>query len=206
MIDRATGEVRTAQIFVAVLGASNYTYAEATWTQGLADWIGAHVRAFDVPRRRARARRSRITWRAASPSACRYEPDLNPTYAELASHYGVAVLAGACPSAPRQGQGRGRRAGGRAPGSWPSCAIARSSRWPSSTRRIAARREQLNDRPFKKLPGSRRTALLRPSISPLCGRYPPPPSQFADLEDACGCTSTTTSRSTATTTRCPTRW
>jgi transposase len=45
VIDRATGEVRSAQIFVAVLGASNYTYAEATWTQGLADWIGAHVRA-----------------------------------------------------------------------------------------------------------------------------------------------------------------
>ena len=47
VIDPATGEVRQAQIFVAVLGASNYTYAEATWTQGLADWIGSHVRAFE---------------------------------------------------------------------------------------------------------------------------------------------------------------
>ena len=46
VIDRATGEVREAQIFVAVLGASNYTYAEATWTQSLSDWIGAHQRAF----------------------------------------------------------------------------------------------------------------------------------------------------------------
>jgi transposase len=46
VIDRATGEVREAQIFVATLGASSYTYAEATWTQGLADWVGAHVRAF----------------------------------------------------------------------------------------------------------------------------------------------------------------
>src|SRR6185312_11954375 len=46
VIDAATGEVRTAQLFVAVLGASNYTYAEATWTQGLSDWIGAHTRAF----------------------------------------------------------------------------------------------------------------------------------------------------------------
>jgi transposase len=45
VIDRASGDVRTAQIFLAVLGASNYTYAEATWTQNLADWIGAHVRA-----------------------------------------------------------------------------------------------------------------------------------------------------------------
>jgi transposase len=48
VIDRLTGEIREAWIFVAVLGASNFTYAEATWTQGLADWIGAHTRAFDA--------------------------------------------------------------------------------------------------------------------------------------------------------------
>jgi transposase len=46
VIDRTTGEVRQAQVFVAVLGASNYTYAEASWSQGLPDWIQAHVRAF----------------------------------------------------------------------------------------------------------------------------------------------------------------
>jgi transposase len=46
IVDRLTGQVRPAQIFVAVLGASNFTYAEASWTQGLADWIGAHTRAF----------------------------------------------------------------------------------------------------------------------------------------------------------------
>ena len=46
VVDRATGEVREAQIIVAALGASSYTYAEATWTQGLADWVGAHVRLF----------------------------------------------------------------------------------------------------------------------------------------------------------------
>jgi transposase len=54
IIDGATGEVRAAQIFVAVLGASSYTYAEATATQTLPDWIGAHVRALSfiggVPR------------------------------------------------------------------------------------------------------------------------------------------------------------
>ena len=48
VIDRLTGETRQAWIFVAVLGASNFTYAEATWTQGLADWIGAHTRAFEA--------------------------------------------------------------------------------------------------------------------------------------------------------------
>ena len=46
IVDPATGEVREAEIFVAVLGASNFTYAEATWTQTLPDWIGAHVRMF----------------------------------------------------------------------------------------------------------------------------------------------------------------
>ena len=44
--DPSTGEVREAAVFVAALGASNYTYAEATWSQGLEDWIGAHVRCF----------------------------------------------------------------------------------------------------------------------------------------------------------------
>ena len=46
IVDRLTGQVRPAQIFVAVMGASNFTYAEASWAQGLADWIGAHTRAF----------------------------------------------------------------------------------------------------------------------------------------------------------------
>jgi transposase len=46
IVDRLTGEVRVAQIFVAVMGASNFTYVEATWTQALADWIGAHTRTF----------------------------------------------------------------------------------------------------------------------------------------------------------------
>ena len=46
VINPATGVVREANIFVAALGASNYTYAEATWTQGLEDWIGAHVCCF----------------------------------------------------------------------------------------------------------------------------------------------------------------
>jgi transposase len=91
VMDRRTGEIRHAPIFVAVLGASSYTYAEATWTQQLPDWIGAPVRAFEflggvsevlVP----------DNLRSGVSKAHRYEPDLNPTYADLASHYGVAVL------------------------------------------------------------------------------------------------------------------
>ena len=79
VIDRRTGEVRDAQIFVAVLGASSYAYAEATWTQTLPDWIGSHVRAFTylggcpeilVP--------DNLKSGVTSPHL--YEPDLNPTY------------------------------------------------------------------------------------------------------------------------------
>src|SRR6201996_4310647 len=97
VIDRLTGEIREAWIFVAVLGASNFTYAEATWTQGLADWIGAHTRAFafvgGVPTMVVSDNlRSGIT------KACLYEPQVNRTYAEMAAHYGTAVL----PTRPRR--------------------------------------------------------------------------------------------------------
>jgi len=95
IIDRLTGEVRQAQIFVA--GASNFTYVEATWTQGLADWIGAHTRAFaaigGVPRLIVPDNA-----KVAVIKACLYEPQVNRTYAEMAAHYGTAVL----PTRPRR--------------------------------------------------------------------------------------------------------
>jgi transposase len=79
------GEIRPASIFVAVLGASSYTYAEATWSQSLPDWLGSHVRAFEffggcpallVP----------DNLRSGVSKACRYEPELNPAYQQLAAH------------------------------------------------------------------------------------------------------------------------
>jgi transposase len=89
--DRATGETAPASIFVAVLGASTYTFARATLGQGLAHWTDCHVRAFDF---------SQGTTKLLVPDnprtgvtrACRYEPDLNRTYLEMAQHYGIAVL------------------------------------------------------------------------------------------------------------------
>jgi transposase len=88
VIDRLTGEIKKAQIFVAVLGASNFTYAEATWTQSLADWIGAHTRAFEaiggVPRLVVPD-----NTRTAVIKACLYEPQVNRTYTEMAAHYGA---------------------------------------------------------------------------------------------------------------------
>ena len=91
VIDAATGAVRQAEIFVAVLGASNFTYAEATWTQTLPDWIGAHVRALasfgGVP-----ALIVSDNLKAGVTKACFYEPAINRTYAEMAAHYGTAIL------------------------------------------------------------------------------------------------------------------
>ena len=91
IIDGATGEILQSQICVAVLGTSNYTFAEATWTQKLPDWIGSHVRAFEffggvteilVP----------DNLKSGVKHASYYDPEINPTYSDLAQHYGVTVL------------------------------------------------------------------------------------------------------------------
>src|SRR2546429_3795365 len=97
IVDRLTGQVRPAQIFVAVMGASNFTYAEASWTQALADWIGAHTRAFaaigGVPNLLVPD-----NTKVAVIKACLYEPQVNRTYAEMAAHYDTAIL----PARPRR--------------------------------------------------------------------------------------------------------
>jgi transposase len=97
IIDRLTGKVRAAQIFVAVMGASNFTYAEASWTQALADWIAAHTRAFatlgGVPKLLVPD-----NTKVAVIKACLYEPQVNRTYAEMAAHYDTAIL----PARPRR--------------------------------------------------------------------------------------------------------
>ena len=91
VIDASTGEARTAQLFVAVLGASSYVYAEATWTQGLSDWIGAHTRAFAFVGG-VTAMVVSDNLRSGITKACFYEPQVNRTYAEMAAHYGTAVI------------------------------------------------------------------------------------------------------------------
>jgi len=89
--DRHSGEVRQAQIFVAVLGASSYTYAQASWTQSLSDWLGAHVRALEffggVPQAIVSD-----NLKSAVNKAHRYEPELNPAYQDFAEHYQLAIL------------------------------------------------------------------------------------------------------------------
>jgi len=112
IIDADSGEIRAAQIFVAVLGASHYTYAEATWTQSLPDFIGSHVRCFEflgaVP-----ALLVPDNLKSGVKQACRYEPEANSTYADLARHYGTAILPARVSSA-RQSRSRRRSAAGAA--------------------------------------------------------------------------------------------
>jgi phosphoribulokinase len=91
VIDGATGEVIEVQLFVAVLGASSYTYAEATWTQGLADWIGSHVRTFAFIGG-VTAQTVSDNLKSGITKACFYEPTVNRTYAEMAAHYDTAIV------------------------------------------------------------------------------------------------------------------
>jgi transposase len=95
--DPATGQVRLAEIFVAVLGASSLTYAEATWTQTLPDWIGAHVRMF---RFFGAAPRLLVpdNLKSAVHKASFYDPEVNRSYAMMAAHYNVGIL----PARPRR--------------------------------------------------------------------------------------------------------
>lgn len=168
VVDAGSGEVRAAQIFVAVWGASSYTFAEATWSQGLADWIGSHVRAFEfgggvtelvIP----------DNLRSGVTRACRYEPELNPTYHDLAVHYGVAVL----PARVRKPRDKAKvEAGVQLVERW-ILARLRHRTFFSLGELNAAIREllgPLNERPFRKQPGSRRSlfeSLERPALRPL---------------------------------------
>ena len=97
ILDGVTGELRAAEIFVAVLGASNYTYAEATWTQTLPDWIGAHVRMFrffdGVPRLVVPDNLKSGVHRASF-----FDPEINRSYGMMAAYYGVGIL----PARPRR--------------------------------------------------------------------------------------------------------
>jgi transposase len=91
VIDGTTGEVRSAQLFVASLGASSYTYAEASLTQSLADWIGSHTRALSFYGGVA-AMIVSDNLKSGITKACFYEPAVNRTYAEMAAHYATAIV------------------------------------------------------------------------------------------------------------------
>src|SRR3954471_12676931 len=177
VVDPGTGEVRPAQIFVAVMGASNYTYAEATLTQSLPDWIGAHVRALafmgGVPAQlvpeNPKVGVARANW---------YEPGLNRTYLDLATHYGTAIL----PTRTRKPRDKAKV----------EVAVLVVERWILARLRnrrffslaklneaIAGLVTDLNARPMRRLGVSRRDLFLeldRPALKPL----PTEPYQYAE--------------------------
>ena len=166
--DPQGGPVREASLFVAVLGASNYTYGEATWSQGLDERIGAHIRTFEflggVPKLVVPD-----NTRTGVSRACRYEPDLNRTYQELAMHYGVAVL----PARPRKPRDKAKvEVGVQIVQRWIVAAL-RHRRFFSLVELNAAIRERLevlNQRPFRKRPGCRASLfqeLDRPALQLL---------------------------------------
>ena len=168
VVNQYTGEVRQAQIFIAALGASSYTYAEATWTQSLPDWIGSHVRTFDylggVPNSLVPD-----NLKSGVKSPHRYEPVINPTYQDLAEHYCVAVV----PARVRKPQDKSKV----------ESAVQVVERWILARLRdrtffslaelneaIAQLLEKLNSKEFQKLPGSRRSmfeSLDKPALKSL---------------------------------------
>src|SRR5580658_5488481 len=168
VIDGATGEVHTAQLFVAALGASSLTYAEATLTQNLADWIGSHTRAF--------AFYGGVTamvvcdnLRSGITKASFHEPAVNRTYAEMAAHYDTAIV----PARPRKPRDKAKvEVAVQVATRW-IIAKLRNIRFFSLVELNAAIRDcvtALNDRVSRHLGASRRAlfeALDQPALKPL---------------------------------------
>lgn len=168
VVDAGSGEIRPAQVFVAVLGASNYTYACATWQQTAADWVGAIIATLTfiggVPRLLVPDQPRALI---ANPDA--YEPVTARLMQELGEHYGVAVL----PARPGRPQDKAKvEVGVQVVERW-ILARMRHRRFFSLVelnRAIAQLLVELNQRPFKKLPGCRAAAfamLDAPALQPL---------------------------------------
>lgn len=168
IINPVTGEVTEAQIFVAVLGASNYTYAEATRSQKLEDWISSHARAFaffgGVPQLVVPD-----NLKSAVTKACRYEPLLNRTYEEMLRHYNTTAL----PARPYKPKDKAKaEVGVQIVTRWILARLRHQQFFSLFELNLEIRRllGELNDRPFKRLPGTRRSqfkALDRPALQPL---------------------------------------
>jgi transposase len=179
IVCNTTGEIRTAQIFVAVLGASNYTFCEATWSQKLPDWINSHVRAFNfiggVP-----AIVVPDNLKSGVTKACRYDPEINASYQQFAAHYGTALV----PARPLKPKDKAKAEVG----------VQIIERWILARLRhhtffslaelnqcIKALLEDLNNKPFKQLKGTRQQwleSIDKPALLPL----PKQTYQYTDIK------------------------
>lgn len=178
VINRETGEVTFAHLFVSCLGASNYTYAGVFADETAESWCQGQSAAFDywggtpeviVP----------DNPRSTVSKPCRYEPELNDSFRVMASHYGCAVI----PARVRRPKDKAKA----------EAAVGLATRWIYARLRdwdffsleevrqaVRPLLEDLNTRPFKKLPGSRRTAfetLDKPALRPL----PSDPYEYSEL-------------------------
>lgn len=168
IIDKDSGEITNAQIFVAVMGASNFTYAEATASQKIADWIGSHIRALSylggVPEAVVPD-----NLRSGVSKACRYEPDINPTYNDFSSHYQTVIL----PARVRKPRDKAKaEAGVLLVERWILAKLRKHTFFSLADLNGEIRRllEELNNRAFKKLSGSRRSRfeeIDKPALKPL---------------------------------------
>jgi len=157
IVDRLTGKFKEAEVFAAVLGASNYTYSEATWDQGLVNWIGSHIRAFEYFNGV-----TRITvpdnLKAGVSKSCRYEPDINPAYHDMAIHYGTAVI----PARVARPKDKAKvEVGIQVVERWILAALRNRTFFSLSELNQAIREllVKLNERPFKKLEGTRKNTF-----------------------------------------------
>jgi len=181
VINSATGEVAEAQIFVAVLGASNYTFVLAVPDQSLPWWITCHTRAFEyygglpeiiVP----------DNLKSGVSKACRYEPDLNPTYHRMGRHYGVAII----PARAGKPKDKAKvEAGVLVVTRWITAALRNFTFFSMAelNEKIAELLVKLNARKFRKLPTNRKElfeALEKSVLRPL----PAEPYEYAEWKEA----------------------
>lgn len=155
--DRETGEIREVELFVTVLGASNYTFAEATLTQTIPDFIASCVRSLEYYEAAPQiAVPDQLRSAVAGPD--RYDPDINSVFLEFAQHYGMVVI----PAPPRKPKAKAKV----------ETSVLIAQRWILARLRhrtffslvelnnaIAELLEELNERQFKKLEGTRRQAF-----------------------------------------------
>ena len=153
IVNPETGEYRGAQVFVALMGGSNYTFAEASLSQQLEDWVMSHVRALQffgavpdiiVP----------DNLRSATTRACKYDPDVNPTYQQLAAHYNVAII----PARPLRPKDKAKAENGVLIVERWIMAVLRHETFYTLAHlnlRISELLVRLNNKAFQKLPGNR---------------------------------------------------
>ncbi len=172
IVDPSTGEVKEAQMFVGTLGASNYSFAEATWTQNLEDWLGSHRRMLEyfdgvpeiiVP----------DNLKTGIRKACYFEPDINRSYLEFAEHYGLAII----PTRVRKPKDKAKVEKAVQDVEYSILAPLRDRTFFSlaeANEAIAKLLSAFNQKPFQKLAGSRTSLfeeLEKPVLNPLAETF-----------------------------------